>query len=316
MRSTCFLTALLAFGLAAVSAATANPRLNGRWGITVETANKRAWWLEIQGAGTPHPKGKFVSAFGGDMNVIEEIAINGDEVVFGFRPPKRGHLVYKAKLVGDKLQGTFEEEGAGKPPLPWVGARAAVIQDKDDASWKRGKPVELFNGKDMNNWKVLIPGKEPGWRVTKEGTLTNTAGANNILSAQKFWNFELHIEYRVGAHSNSGIGLRGRYEIQILEDHGKPPDTHSNGSLYSRVPPAVNASKPAGEWQTYDIRLVGRTVTVVLNGQKVLDKVEIEGLTAVATDAHEDQPGPIFLQGDHGPVEFRKVTLTPLVKGS
>lgn len=304
----------LALGLPLAIAAFANPGFNGRWNISVETANKRAWWLEITGAETPKPKGKFVSAFGGDMNVIEEIAINGNELTFGFRPPKRGHLVYKAKLANGKLEGTFEEEGAGRPPLPWVGVRAPVIKDKDDASWQRGKPVELFNGKDLSGWRPVLPNKPLGWSISKDGTLSNTAGANNIVSDARFWNFEMHVEYRVGDHSNSGIGLRGRYEIQILEDYGKPPDTHSNGSLYSRVAPAVNASKPAGQWQTYDIRLVGRTVTVVLNGKKILDRVEIEGLTAVAADPHEAQPGPIFLQGDHGPVEFRKVTITPLTK--
>jgi hypothetical protein len=143
--------------------------------------------------------------------------------------------------------------------------------------------------------------------------MANVVGANNLVSDTLFWNFKLHVEYRVGKDSNSGIGLRGRYEVQILEDYGKPPGKHSNGALYSRVAPAVNASKPAGEWQTYDIRLVGRQVTVVLNDQKIIDQQEIEGLTAIAGNADEGKPGPIILQGDHGPVEFRKIVLTPLV---
>lgn len=144
--------------------------------------------------------------------------------------------------------------------------------------------------------------------------MANVAHANNLVSDRSFWNFKLHVEYRVGKDSNSGIGLRGRYEVQILEDYGRPPDRHSNGALYSRIVPAVNASKPAGEWQAYDIRLVGRMVTVVLNDQKVIDKQEIEGLTAIAGNADEGEPGPIILQGDHGPVEFRNIVLTPLVR--
>ena len=172
--------------------------------------------------------------------------------------------------------------------------------------------VELFNHKNLSGWQGLIPNLALGWNV-KDGAMANVVGANNLVSDSLFWNFKLHVEYRVGKDSNSGIGLRGRYEVQILEDYGKPPGKHSNGALYSRVAPAVNASKPAGEWQTYDIRLVGRQVTVVLNDQKIIDKQEIEGLTAIAGNADEGKPGPIILQGDHGPVEFRNIVLTPLV---
>ncbi|MBI4909002.1 MAG: DUF1080 domain-containing protein [Acidobacteria bacterium] len=299
---------LLAFlALAELSTLLANPKFNGRWDITVTNEpRRRAWWLEIEGAGTPTPKGKFVSAYAGDLNIIDELAINGDEITFGFKPRNGGHPVYKAKLVGDKLEGTFNK-------MTFTGVRAPLIKETDDGKWKKGKPVELFNGKDFTNWKGLIPNKELGWEV-KDTVLVNKAGANNLITDKNFWNYELHVEFRLGPKSNSGIGLRGRYEIQILEDFGRPPDTHSNGALYSRVAPKVNASKPANEWQTYDIRLVGRDVTVVLNGQKVLDKVEIEGLTAVAVDANEGQPGPLILQGDHGSVEIRKLTLTPLTR--
>jgi hypothetical protein len=121
-------------------------------------------------------------------------------------------------------------------------------------------------------------------------------------------------KFRIREHSNSGIGLRGRYEIQILDDYGKPPNSHGAGALYSRVVPAANASKPVGEWQTYDIRLVGRTVTVVFNGRKVLDKVHVDGLTAIANNADEGEPGPFIVQGDHSYVEIRKFTVTPLLK--
>ncbi len=298
---------LALLSLAEVSTLLANPKFNGRWDITVTNEPRhRVWWLEIEGAGTAQPKGKFVSAYAGDMNVIDELSITGDEITFGFKPRNGGHLVYKAKLVGDKLEGTYNQ-------LTFTGVRAPRIKETDDGSWKKGKPMQLFNGKDMTNWKGLIPNKELGWEV-KDGILVNKAGANNLITDKPFWNFELDMEFRLGPHSNSGVGLRGRYEIQILEDHGRPPDTHSNGSLYSRVAPKVNASKPANEWQTYHIRLVGREVTVVLNGQKVLDKVEIEGLTAVAVDANEGQPGPLILQGDHGSVEIRKLILTPLTK--
>jgi hypothetical protein len=305
---------LAALVLAQITPLLANPKFNGRWDITVTNEpRRRAWWLEIEGAGTARPKGKFISAYAGDLNLIEEISIQGDQLTFGFRVKGRGHLVYQAKLAGDRLLGTFEVEGNEKSRLEWTGVRAPVIKDRDDGKWKPGAPVELFNGKDLSGWEAAVPGKELGWTV-ENGILKNVAGANNIISTQKFWNFDLHAEVKLGPRSNSGIGLRGRYEIQILDDFGKPPDTHSNGALYSRVAPALNASKPAGEWQTYEIRIVGRQVTVVLNGQKILDKVEAEGLTAAAIDANEALPGPVFLQGDHGAVEFRKITVTPLVR--
>jgi len=197
-------------------------------------------------------------------------------------------------------------------PTKWTGVRAPVIDEADDGSWKQAKPVELFNGKDLGGWHALMTDQEMKWSVA-DGVLRNAPPTTDIISDRTFWNFTAHIEFRIREHSNSGIGLRGRYEIQILDDYGKPPNAHGAGALYSRVVPAVNASKPVGEWQTYDIRLVGRTVTVVFNGQKVLDRVHVDGLTAIANNADEGVPGPFIVQGDHSYVEIRKFTVTPLV---
>ncbi|MBS1824650.1 MAG: DUF1080 domain-containing protein [Acidobacteria bacterium] len=291
----------------------ADSGFNGRWDITPQNEpRRRAWWLEVEGAGTAAPKGKFVSAYAGDLNIIDELKIEGDRITFGFKPKSGGHIVYRARLAGGKLvDGTVEDNGKPRS-MTWVGVRAPEIKDKDDGSWKKGKPVSLFNGKDMAGWKALIPDRDLGWTV-KDGILTNAPKANNLISEQKFWNFELHAEFRVGEHSNSGIGLRGRYEIQILEDYGQKQNSHNNGALYSRIAPSENASRKAGEWQTFDIRLVGRHVKVVLNGKKIVEG-EIEGLTAVAVDANEGEPGPFILQGDHGSVEFRKLVVTPLTR--
>jgi hypothetical protein len=293
-------------------------QFDGRWDITVpHESRSRAWWLEVTGAGTAGLKGKFVGFPGGDMNDIAQIAIQGGELRFSFdytdhRSGKAMHRDYSAHLTTDgKLLGVMKASDG--ETLNWTGVRAPVITEKDDGSWRDGTPVELFNHQDLSGWHALIPNIPLGWNV-KDGAMANVAGANNLESDQSFWNFKLHAEYRVGKQSNSGIGLRGRYEIQILEDYGRPPNKHSNGALYSRAAPAVNASKPAGEWQSYDIRLVGRTVTVVLNDQKVIDKQEIEGLTAIAGNSDEGKPGPIILQGDHGPVEFRNIVLTPLIR--
>lgn len=304
--------------LLALTAWAGDKDFNGRWDIKVENnANRRAWWLEVKGAGTPSMSGSFISALGGDLNVVKNFAIKDGELSFSFDRPATKNapaakLVYTARVVNGELVGDHFIEGRGEK-THFVGKRAPVWKVKDDASWKRGKAVELFNGKDLSNWSAMVPGKELGWKV-EGGIMQNVAGANNLVSAEKFWNFELHCEFKIGAHSNGGLGLRGRYEVQIIDDYGQPAGSHGTGALYSRIVPTVNASKAPGEWQSYDIRLVGRTVTVVVNGTKVIDKGTIDGLTAMAHDWDESAPGPISVQGDHGPVSIRKLTITPLTK--
>src|SRR5262249_36440801 len=157
-----------------------------------------------------------------------------------------GRFVYRAKLAGDKLEGTMEREGQGGAATRWTGVRAPVIDEKDDGSWKEGSPVRLFDGKDLQGWHALVASAPMKWSV-QDGVLKNAPPTTDIVSDRSFWNFTAHIEFRIVEHSNSGIGLRGRYEIQVLDDYGKPPNTHSAGALYSRIAPAVNASKPAGE---------------------------------------------------------------------
>jgi len=308
--------------LAAGAACAADADYNGRWDITANTQPRpRAWWLELTGVGTGKPAGKFVSVYAGDMNVIDAIGVENGELRFNIRQPARPNqkqnaprnILFRARLVNGKLQGTEEVEGQNSPPMKWTGVRAPTIADKDDGTWKKGQPIALFDGKDLAGWKGLVPGTEVKWTV-ENSILRNAPPTTDLISERKFWNFEAHVDFRIVEHSNSGIGLRGRYEIQILDDYGKPPNTHGAGALYSRVAPAVNASKPAGEWQSYDIRLVGRTLTVVHNGQKVLDKVEVEGLTAIAENSDEAEPGPFIIQGDHSYVEIKSFVVTPLVR--
>jgi hypothetical protein len=296
---------------------SADQDYNGRWDITAHTQPRpRAWWLELSGVGSSTPAGKFVSAYNGDMNNIDSINVENGVLHLIIRRPARGkaqaaEMVYTARLVGDKLDGTYSVEGQKNAPLPWTGVRAPVIADKDDGSWKEGRPIALFNGKDLTGWKGLVPDAEVKWTV-QDSILRNAPPTTDIISDRSFWNFTLHTDFRITEHSNSGIGLRGRYEIQILDDYGKPPGTHGAAALYARIAPSINASKPTGEWQSYDIRLVGRTLTVVHNGHKVLDKVQIEGLTAIANNPDEGEPGPFIIQGDHSYVEIKSFVVTPL----
>jgi len=311
--------ALLTFAAAAWAG---DKDFNGRWNIKVQNeARARVWWLEVNQAGTKQINGKFVGAPGGDMDVIPSLQVQGGELTFAFeRKYRMGDKsrweavrkgVYTARLRDGKLIGTFALDG--QPVYSFTGYRAPAIRDRDDGSWREAKPLDLMNGRDLNAWNAMVPGQALGWTAA-HGSTANTAGANNLISKEKFWNFVIQAEYKLGAKTNGGIGLRGRYEVQILEDHGRVQDTHSHGALYSRIKPAVNASRPAGEWQQLEIRLVGRVVTVTLNGQVIIDKGEIEGLTAIAGDADEALPGPIIVQGDHGAVEFRRFTVIPLTR--
>ena len=291
----------------------ADKDFNGRWNIEVpKEPRHRVWWLEVSGAGTPGIKGRFVGSPGGDLNDIPEIAVKNNTLEFVFtRPNYKG--IYKATLTKGLLQGNFTVGGNPKSELTWTGHRAPVLKDKDDGKWKEGKPVDLFNGKDLQSWSPMVSGQDLGWQV-KDGIMGNKASSNNLVSAQKFWNFKLHCEFRIGKDSNGGFGLRGRYEIQVIDDFGQPPDTHGTGALYSRTAASKNANHAPGEWNTYDVTLIGRQVTVIVNGEKVIDKGEVEGLTAMAHDWNEAVPGPISVQGDHGPVEIRKLVITPLVR--
>jgi len=312
-----FIAACAACGLVA---AADDQQFNGRWNITVNSEPRsRAWWLEVSGAGTANLKGKFVGAPGGQLDDIPKLSISDGELRFAFerrynreqKNPQKG--IYYARLEEGKLKGTFEIEGDPSSYLEWNGARAPVLPDKDDGSWKKGEAISLFDGHDVSGWLPQNPTRPLGWSV-KDGMLINTPGSNNLISDKKFWNFILHAEFRIGSRSNSGFGLRGRYELQILDDFDRPPSIRGSGAIFDRIAPTMNASDVPGDWQTFDVRLVGRQVTVVLNGVKVIDKQTIDGLTAIALSANEADPGPITIQGDRGPIEIRRMIVYPLTK--
>lgn len=290
---------------------------NGRWDLQVhdrpgdfaQFTTTAAWWLGITGAGTPQMKIQFIGAPDGALDDITKSKFQ-DGVLHFTWVAKRGndHAEYEVKYVNGLLQGTMTSPNK---TLKFTGHRAPEISDRDDGTWVSGKPIKLFNGKNLKGWTGVNSPKAQGWSV-KDGLLKCTGNADDLITVGKYWNFELHVEYNLAEKSNSGIGLRGRYEVQIMSDYGRPPNRHSTGSLVSLIAPAMNAGKPAGEWNTYDIRLVGREVTTTMNGQKLYEKGVIDGLTGIAFDPFEGRPGPIELQGDHGAVEFRNIVLTPL----
>ena len=141
--------------------------------------------------------------------------------------------------------------------------------------------------------------------------MVNPESGANIRTVAEFRDFKLHAEWKIPEGSNSGIYLRGRYETQVNDDYGKEPYSRGVGGIYGFVTPTVNAVKPAGEWNTVDVTLIGYRVTVVVNGETTIDGQLIDGITGGALDANETGPGPIMLQGDHGAVYYRNIVLTP-----
>jgi len=283
----------------------------GRWDITATGSHSglpRNCWLELS-RDNGVLKGRF-NPGGGAVFDLPQVAIEGGELKFQYPRWKSGTpQVWQAALKGEHLVGTARVDGE---TLSWSGVRGPVWPATPPQR-KPGTPVDLFNGKDVSNWLCQDPRRPMGWFV-KDGILMNEGKeANNIYTKQKFNDFKLEVEFNVDPQSNSGVYLRGRYEIQILDGYTRPLDVHSQGALYGFIVPAVKADKPAGEWQTYDITLIANRVTVILNGTKIIDDGEVPGITGGALDADEKAPGPILLQGDHGRVQFRKVRLTPLI---
>jgi hypothetical protein len=204
-------------------------------------------------------------------------------------------------------------------PAEFTGKRIPAIPAKPDLSQvKYGTPIPLLNGKDLTGWRLLKEA-DNGWSVV-DGILQNRVSKEkgkhfgNLRTDAEFEDFNLKTEVRTQEGSNSGIYLRGIYEVQIMESFGKPLDSHHMGALYSRITPSVNAEKPIGEWQTLDITLVDRHLTVILNGKTIIDNQPVLGCTGGAMSSDEFKPGPLYLQGDHTNVDYRNMVLTPVVK--
>ena len=160
----------------------------------------------------------------------------------------------------------------------------------------------------MTGWKAMGYNQ---WKV-EGGILKSEKSGSNLVSDLKFTDFKLHIEFRYNKGSNSGVYLRGRYEVQIDDAKGLNPAVGHLGAIYGFLPPNEMVAKDPGVWQSYDITLIGRMVTVVANNKTVIWNQEIPGITGGAIDSKEGEPGPIMMQGDHGPIEFRNIIITPI----
>ena len=292
-----------------LSAASLPPdeRMMGRWDITITTPDgPRPSWLEIEHSGRDALVGRFVGIVG-SARPVSVIQTSGDSLSFSIPHQWEegdGNLSVRGRLQGSGLSGvmTFPD---GKT-FSWTGVRAPRLERRSAPVW--GAPIRLLHANDLAGWHPS--GSTNQW-IVKNGVLSSPRSGSNLITDRTFGDFKLHLEFRYPKESNSGVYLRGRHEVQIQDDFGNPPANDRFSGVYGFISPSVIAARPAGEWQSYDITLVGRMVTVVANGRRVICNQEIPGITGGALDSNEGAPGPLFLQGDHGPIEYRNIVITP-----
>jgi len=296
---------LLSSTMSSVSAQNDSPI--GRWDLTVDLGNKLVpSWLEVKLSGMKTLVGYFV-ADGGSARPISKVNFNDGKISFSIPPQwddSNKDMVFEAVLKGDKLTGTIISSKGQRQTL--VGERAPLLKRTTAVTW--GEPIKIFNGLNLDGWHASK--KKNQW-VAENGIMKCPQSGANIITDQTFNDFKLHIEFRYPEGSNSGVYLRGRYEIQVEDNRGQEPLSTFFGGIYGFITPNEMAAKAPGEWQTYDVTLVGRRVTVVANGKKIITDQIIPGITGGALDSKEGEPGPIMLQGDHGPVEYRNIIITP-----
>ncbi|MDB5245961.1 MAG: hypothetical protein JWQ40_355 [Segetibacter sp.] len=279
--------------------------LEGRWDITINMQGKEIpSWLEVRHSGLHTLVGDFVGS-SGSARPISKVNFSGGKMSFSIPPQwETGNdLSVEGTLQGNNLGGSILLPD-GKT-YNWTGVRAPSLRRQGEPAW--GKPVKLFSGTDLKGWHAM---GENQWKA-ENGILRSPKSGSNLVTDERFTDFKLHIEFRYDKGSNSGVYLRGRYELQIADSKGLEPLKDQLGAVYGFVSPSEMVAKEAGEWQSYDVTLIGRMITVVANGKTVVCNQEIPGITGGALDSKEGEPGPLLLQGDHGPIEFRNIVLTP-----
>lgn len=285
-----------------------DPDVIGRWDITISQSGKDLpSWLEVQKSGTHTLVGRFVYAFG-SARPISEVKVTGGKYSFSIPPqwePGNRNMDFEFEVQGDQLKGSMVyTDGV---TYNFTGVRAPVLIRAADPAW--GKPIRLFDGKDTKGWHT--DGKNQ-W-IAEKGILRSLHSGANLITDKKFTDFKLHIEFRYKQGSNSGVYLRGRYEVQVIDTKSGEPEPIANqfSSIYGFLPPNKMMAKDPGQWQSYDITLVGRMVTIAANGTMVICRQVIPGITGGAINSAEGEPGPLLIQGDHGPIDYRNIVITP-----
>jgi len=284
--------------------------LEGRWDLVVSKDGKELpSWLEVKVSGYKTLVGRFVYAFGSARPVAHIKTDRSGKYSFSIPPQwEEGerNMDFEFHLVDGMLKGTMIYSDGKK--YDWTGVRVPKIESVKNPVW--GAPKVLFNGKDTNGWHTSDKNQ---WSV-EDGILKSKDAGTNLISDEKYTDFKLHVEFRYPKDGNSGVYLRGRYEVQIADNQGKEPGSIYMGGVYGFLTPNEMVAKSAGEWQAYDITLIGQRVSIVANGKAIITDQIIPGITGGALDSKEGEPGPIMLQGDHGPIDFRNIVVTPIMK--
>lgn len=287
--------------------APAADTLPGRWDITVQMPDgARPSWLEVGESGNGVLIGRFVGV-SGSARPISRVEVHGDSLHFAIPPQWEagtGDLIVDGRLHDGGLTGTMVFPDGKR--YDWTAVRAPALARDGTPRW--GTPIHLLQENGLGGWHAR--GDSSHWSVT-HSILRNARPGAELVTDRTFGDFKLHVEFRYPKGSNSGVYLRGRHEVQIQDDYGKAPWNDLFGGVYGFIEPTVIAARPAGQWQTFDITFVGRMVTIVANGKRVVCDRPIPGITGGAIDSHEGEPGPIMLQGSEGAIEYRNIVLTP-----
>ena len=283
----------------------------GRWDLTLKAPDREyPSWLELRQEGG-ELKAQMVSRWG-NARPLPKVALSNGHLTFVSpkeEEERRDDMIFEGTLVGKMLCGATT--GPDGTAWRWTGGRAPALAAKESPKW--GKPIPLFNRKDLKGWRMEGPGTTL-WKV-ENGNLVSPGNGPELINDSKFEDFKLHVEFNCDANSNSGIYLRGRYEVQVETDSIEEPPSHHTGGVYGFLAPSPELPRKPGEWQSFDITLLGRWITVVQNGRTIIDNKEIPGITGGALDSHEDLPGPIYLQGsEKGHVTYRSIVITPAEK--
>ena len=297
-------TAALAFLPPAFSKKKESPFI-GRWDLTI-VSSKGTYpsWLEVSQNGA-QMQVRIVGQVA-SVHAAHDVRVQKSQLTFASSEwfGKEIPVTWKMTLEKGKLKGTQSRSDGVTGDL--TGDPAPLLDRKPPAAW--GDPEELFDGKDLNGWEP--DGPDNHWKA-EHGELVNVSAGANIRTTRKFEDFKLHIEYNCPDLGNSGVYLRGRDEVQVeYEKPGTDDKFHAMGSIYGFIAPAVELPRKPGEWESYDITLVGRHVTVIRDGVTTIDNQEIPGITGGAIDSKEGEPGPLYIQGDHtGGMKYRNIRI-------